>query len=550
MRQYNDGLRDYQIRAKKWIFEAWNHHANLLYQMPTGTGKTVVFASIIHDLNADAIRHNRRTKFLIVAHRTELLFQIQYILENRFHIHCGIIQGSLQTAPERNIQVASIQTLSRKRRLEWAQEQHFDYLFIDEAHHSAAATYRYLWDYLPDTKKLGVTATPYRLDRRGFSTLYDQLILSPGVSWFLENHYLCDYEYVSIRPDSQIQAKINSIVRYGRDGDFLIQELDRLFNNSRIRAHLLKAYLDFAKGRKGIVYAINVEHARKIAEMYADIGLRSVYIHAQTPAETRRTWVEEFRKGELDILVNVDIFSEGFDCPDVEFIQLARPTRSLSKYLQQVGRALRIHLGKQNAVILDNVGLYNHFGLPDAERNWTYYFEERLQKIAPETKSSISNCSDPTDSIQEFPEGNEEMVIVRFAQQESPSFPSPAIPPKPVTTPAPVSSETGESLFIKLWNDSLTRLTTPYTRINAVHILTDMIGNLDETEMESLARLFINANGSVLLHSLELYTDKQIIDTTLIRLITSICEIHQSTLSHSYYILKQILGNPYIIRFA
>ena len=142
--------------------------------------------------------------------------------------------------------------------------------------------------------------------------------------------------------------------------------------------HLYDTYRTFASGKKGIVYAINREHARHILEYYRDGGVSCCMIDAKTPPEERRSLVEDYRNGRFTLMVNVDIFSEGWDVPEVEVIQLARPTLSLAKYLQQVGRGLRKSKGKEYCMLIDNVGLYRMFGLPSANRNWQTMFEGRL----------------------------------------------------------------------------------------------------------------------------------------------------------------------------
>ena len=145
----------------------------------------------------------------------------------------------------------------------------------------------------------------------------------------------------------------------------------------------------YAKDKKGIVYAIDIKHAEHIAEYYRERGLYAVAISSKTPAEERKSIIDRFRNSNdslkntncqvldspIRILVNVDLFGEGFDCPDVEFIQLARPTLSLSKYLQQVGRGMRVYEGKRYCLILDNVGLYRLFGMPSDDRDWQAMFE-------------------------------------------------------------------------------------------------------------------------------------------------------------------------------
>lgn len=246
--------------------------------------------------------------------------------------------------------------------------QQFDFIIVDEAHHSLADTYVRLFELFPVAKKLGVTATPWRLNHESFLKLYQTLVTSPQISWFIKKRILSDFEYVSIKPDSEIQRLVDRS-EVAQTGDFVNADLDNTFNNTRIRAKLFESYQRFAKGRKGIIYAINRIHAARIAALYSANGVKAVAIDCETPKAERQELIARFKRGEIMVLVNVDIFTEGFDCPDVSFIQLARPTKSLALYLQQVGRGLRISEGKENTIILDNVGLYNYFGLPDAECN-------------------------------------------------------------------------------------------------------------------------------------------------------------------------------------
>ena len=139
-------------------------------------------------------------------------------------------------------------------------------------------------------------------------------------------------------------------------------------------AHLNSRNVDRCQRGIGVLAHFNIAHANHICQEYEHAGYKAVSIDSKTPAAERKELVDKFKKSEIDIIVNVDIFSEGFDCPDIEFIQLARPTRSLVKYLQQVGRGLRPTENKQNCVILDNVGMYSRFGLPDARRYWNHHF--------------------------------------------------------------------------------------------------------------------------------------------------------------------------------
>jgi superfamily II DNA or RNA helicase len=262
-----------------------------------------------------------------------------------------------------------------RRQYQTMRRQRFDFIIIDEAHHSMASGYQKLWEMFPNSKILGVTATPWRMNHSGFLSLFGDIVLAPSVEWFVRQGYLANYDYISIKRSSQLQRDINAIDRYGVDGDYLEAELSALFDKGKIRAELYKSYKKYAEGKKGIIYAIDRQHAANICSLYASHGVRICMVDGTTPAAERQQMIDLFKEGKIQVIVNVNIFSEGFDCPDIEFIQLARPTKSLSLYLQQVGRGLRISANKERSIILDNVGLYNRFGTPMANRRWRYHFD-------------------------------------------------------------------------------------------------------------------------------------------------------------------------------
>lgn len=414
--QDNTVLRPHQIEAKAKIFDAWSKYDSVMLQMPTGTGKTYLFTSLINDIiNTYKLAH-KDVKILIVVHRTELLDQISATL-NKFGISHGFIQGAREQYLWKRVQVGSIMSLLTDKNYYNVCRQKFDYIIVDEAHHSLADTYIRLFGLFPNAKKLGVTATPWRLNHESFLSLYQYLIVSPQISWFINNNLLSDFDYVSIKQDSEVQKLVDRS-EVVSTGDFSNADLDNTFNNQRIRSKLYESYLQFANGRKGIIYAINKCHAAKIAELYSSHGVKAMAIDCDTPRDVRQEMITAFKNGEISVLVNVDIFTEGFDCPDVNFIQLARPTKSLSLYLQQVGRGLRIVEGKEKTIILDNVGLYNYFGLPDANRKWQYHFEghEDVEHISRSSQDKDSfGMADFEFTESKFNEDDEQMVVVRGA---------------------------------------------------------------------------------------------------------------------------------------
>ena len=360
-------LFDYQEDMKSRIEKALRLHQSVMAQMPTGTGKTYLLTAVIDSF----VKANPNMKVWIIAHRRELVSQIEETIK-KFYSYSASENDSLLVS----VKAISIQWLSR----------HYDeieeepgMIVIDEAHHALAKTYKEMWERFPKAKFLGLTATPCRLNGKGFIDLFDVLVQSWDVPEFISKGRLATYDFVSIKSDGVTQRLINSLQKRGADGDYQNKEMDMLLNKRPSIERLYQSFEEYGKDRKGIVYAINISHAKKIMELYQEHGIKAVAIDSKTPAAERQADIEAFKKGDIQVLVNVDIFSEGFDCPDVEFVQLARPTLSLAKYLQMVGRGLRVAKGKKCCVIIDNVGLYRVFGLPSQIWDWKTTFEGRLK---------------------------------------------------------------------------------------------------------------------------------------------------------------------------
>lgn len=401
-------LRPYQQKAKKEIFESWDEVDNVMLQMPTGTGKTRLFTSIISDINKYSLTRKEPVKILIIAHRTELIDQIDDSLR-KYAVPHSKISRDKERDYKMPVIVASIQTITHPNNLNDAKKLNVRFVIIDEAHHALAATYKKLWEMYPGSKKLGVTATPWRMNHQSFTDLFDKLVLSMPIKDFIKQGYLAPYKYFSLRSDSDILNTIDDI-ELDKFGEYKESSMEEKMDIGSIRAQLLDSYLSLAEGKKGIIYAINIVHAKHICNEYEKAGYKAVSIDSKTPTAERQTLVNDFKKGKIDIIVNVDIFSEGFDCPDIEFIQLARPTRSLVKYLQQVGRGLRLTENKQNCIILDNVGMYSKFGLPDARRHWKYHF---LGKNVDEEPAKVISKGTGQSRYIDFSEGTEDMELIQ-----------------------------------------------------------------------------------------------------------------------------------------
>ena len=395
-------LYDYQEDMKGRIEGELRLHRSVMAQMPTGTGKTYLLTAVIDSF----VSNNPMEKVWIVAHRRELVSQIDETVR-KFHSYYASNTSSLLSS----VKAMSIQWLMR----------HYDeieeepgMIVIDEAHHALAKTYKEMWERFPNAKFLGLTATPCRLNGKGFTDLFDILVQSWSVPEFISKGRLATYDFVSIKSDGVTQRLIDSLQKRGADGDYQNKEMDMLLNKKPSIERLYQSLEEFGRDRKGIVYAINISHAQKITKLYQEHGVKAIAIDSKTPAAERQQDIEAFKKGDIQVLVNVDIFSEGFDCPDVEFVQLARPTLSLAKYLQMVGRGLRVAKGKKNCVIIDNVGLYRVFGLPSQVWNWNAMFEGKLKvgkrKETPKDREFFL-MKEEQDDIQIHPDSEMMMVM-------------------------------------------------------------------------------------------------------------------------------------------
>lgn len=241
-------LRPYQSENKNRIYESWKMHNSVMLQMPTGTGKTRLFVSLLRDIHNYAADIKTQIKVLILVHRVELIDQISYELGVRYGLAHGIIHSQDRERPMFPFQIASVQTLNR--RLDRWSERTFDFIIVDEAHHVLAESYKKIINTYPNAKVLGVTATPYRLSGAGFRPEFDVLIESESIREFIKQGYLSDYEYYSIARFSQMQHQIDDITKVDSSGDYANSELMEICDKNKIRAQVVDAYLKYAKGKK------------------------------------------------------------------------------------------------------------------------------------------------------------------------------------------------------------------------------------------------------------------------------------------------------------
>ena len=308
--------------------------------LPCGGGKSCIVAEIAKRTT------DNKNRVLFLVHRKELCEQI----ENTFRkwgvdmLRCTVMM--VQTAARRLNKIPPPSLI-----------------ITDENHHSTASTYKKVYEAFPDAKRVGVTATPVRLDGSGLGDVNDELIVGVSAKWLIENNCLSPYDYYAPSLVDLTGIKI-------KKGDYDIASVENLMLRKAVFGDVIKYYKQLAEGRQAVCYCTSVRHSMETALQFNMAGIEAAHIDGSTPKAERQRIIEEFRRGAIDILCNVDLISEGFDVPDCECAILLRPTQSLTLYIQQSMRCMRYRKGKR-AVIIDHVGNYARFGMPDADRTWT-----------------------------------------------------------------------------------------------------------------------------------------------------------------------------------
>jgi superfamily II DNA or RNA helicase len=358
-------LRPYQSDLLDRIDKAWfAGNRSLLLQLPTGGGKTIVFSSVVNQASKNGL------KFLILAHREELIKQAADKIEIITNDPVGIIKAGYPTNYDRDIQVASVQSLTR--RLEKCPQ--FDLIVVDEAHHSTSRTYRTILDRYPKARVLGVTATPIRLDGKGFRGIFDELICGVTVSELIASGSLSKYQYFATETSMSVEGVGK------RQGDFKAEDVARANPVAGLAGDVVKSYRDYLEGKQAVIFCINVEHSIAIAEHFKAAGIIAHHLDGNTPSGERADVMTRFRDKRIQVLTNCALFDEGLDIPGLDGVILARPTQSLSRFLQMVGRPLRPCEGKDRAIIIDLAGNYERLGMPDDLRVWSLDGVEKKQR--------------------------------------------------------------------------------------------------------------------------------------------------------------------------
>lgn len=363
-------LRPYQtdaILAMREEFKAG--HKSVLYQAPTGSGKTVTFVELARRTAAQGNR------VCILVHRRELLRQASRSLKAAGVYHNLIARGE----PHRDalVTVASKDTLRRRDGHE------FDLVIVDEAHHAVANTYKNIMS--ASAWVLGVTATPCRLSGRGLSTVFDTLICGPSIKE-LTPQYLSPYSLYA--PPCQVDLRgLRSL-----GGDYQKDALDQAMDTRQITGDAVEHYKRHLNGRPAIAFCCSVKHAYHVAEQFQAAGFRADGVDGTLDQDTRDDRIAALGDGRLNVLTSCDLISEGLDIPVVAGAILLRPTKSLNIYLQQVGRVLRVAPGKDQAVILDHVGNVWRHGLPDMDREWSLTEGVVKPPKEAEVREAVKQC--------------------------------------------------------------------------------------------------------------------------------------------------------------
>ncbi|MEK3676342.1 DEAD/DEAH box helicase family protein [Lactobacillus crispatus] len=337
----------------------------VLIVSPPGSGKSVVISEIAK------LTVKKGGHVLFFVHRQELVKQIKDSFKQQGVDlnHCTILTVG---------KVANRLNILAKP----------DLIIVDESQHSRAKTYQKIFNYYSDVPRLGFTGSPWRLSGKGFKDIYSAMVLGPTAKWLIENKKLAPFTVYGY------QLGDKSTLKSGSTGDYTKKSLNN-YTKSIIHGDIVKSWLKFAKDRKTIIYCHSTSFSKEVAQSFRDAGINAVHADAKTPESKRDKIMVDFKEGKIKILCNVDLVSEGFNVPDCSCVVLLKPTQSLVIYLQQSMRAMRYQPNK-HAIIIDQVGNFERFGLPDTDYKWT--LEDREKHPRKDSGSTeglqIKTCPD------------------------------------------------------------------------------------------------------------------------------------------------------------
>lgn len=347
--------RRYQTRSVRDLLRLFRRFRRIVGIAPTGSGKTVIGALLLCAM--------RGKRVLWLAHRVELLRQAydQLLRAGIPEADLGILTGPEKTNPTARVLIASVQMFAERDVPE------ADLIVVDEAHRVLAKSYRDIVKKLPRAKLLGLTATPWRLDGRGLGEVFQRLYVIAEAFELVKDGYIAAPWVYGISED-----KARELVRGVpiQDGDYVAGRLERALMKGRLLGNVVKEKQRLARGESAIAFCVSRVFAKKLTQRLLRAKIAAEYLDGETNDTNRQEILSRLRRGVTEVVVNVDVLVEGFDCPPVKCIMMCRPTRSLTRYLQQIGRANRPSRRKRPR-ILDHAGNCWRFGLPTTPREWT-----------------------------------------------------------------------------------------------------------------------------------------------------------------------------------
>lgn len=356
-------LRDYQEELLNGVYSSMSKgNKNIMVQSPAGSGKSVTMSEVARRAT------DKGNRVLFIVHRRELVSQIKgTFIANDVDMnlcHVGMVQTVANRIKKNNEPTPAI-------------------ILVDEAHHSLAKTYTNIFEHFPNAYVYGFTATPWRMSNKGFTDVFEELILGKSVQWLIDNERLAPFKYYSKNLMNEDKLKTKS-GEYTNDSITLALE-------PRIYGDVIENYRKFANNKKTIIYTHNIESSKTVSEKFNQEGYKALQVDGKTPKQQRELAMEMFREGKVNILVNAELYGEGVDVPDCECVILLRPTESLTLFIQQTMRAMRYQPNKQ-AIIIDHVGNYARHGLPNTEHDWQEHFKGTNKKSKSDNSIPIKEC--------------------------------------------------------------------------------------------------------------------------------------------------------------
>lgn len=366
-------LRPYQIKAIENVKRVLRAKVRrVLICAPTGSGKTLTSGAIIRGA------HAKGSRVLFVAHRKELVDQSVKALMRLGISSIGVIRaGDKRRDLSQPIQVASIQTLARRKRLDPAPH----IIFIDECHRAAAAAYQtHLYEAYPNAIVIGLTATPCRTDGKPLAGSFDEKVDVASYSELIASGHI-DEPLVYSTP---VLPDMTTVRTSG--GDFNQDDLEEAMNKGALIGDIGMQWQKRNEGRRTVVFAVSVEHSKNIVEMFKGLGVRAEHLDGTTPEDERAAILARLESGQTQLVSNCNVLTEGWDQPSVKCLILARPTKSLALYMQSAGRCLR-PWGGIRPIILDHGGNVDRHGLPHEDREWSLSKKMKKRSGAPPVKA-------------------------------------------------------------------------------------------------------------------------------------------------------------------